>query len=87
MDVKNQQQATLVVNDILNEMVRLGVASGTEPLFLPGAGRLVAEPHPEWAEYWRAAWRPGDERLRPLDLDEFSVEVSAAQIARYRSKH
>jgi len=61
----------------------MGLTAPPHVPFTLRGGELRAGPHPEYAAHWTVFWEPTRSDLRPIDLEEFSVEAAAEQIARY----
>jgi hypothetical protein len=72
------------VGQILERLTQRGLTAPPHQPFTLRGGELRAGPHPEYAAHWTVFWKPTRADLRPIDLEEFTVEAAADQIARYR---
>ena len=78
-----EQEAQRCVAEISDKVaMRSHVPSSNARAVFRG-GELRAEPHPELATHFRPVWHPEADDLRPLDLQEFTVEAAARQVERY----
>jgi hypothetical protein len=76
-------QAQLRVEEIIERLTRMGLTAPPHVPFTLRGGQLRAGPHPEYAAHWTVFWEPTRSNLRPIDLEEFSVDAAAEQVARY----
>jgi hypothetical protein len=78
----NEQDARAKVNDIVGQLIPLGLFPPGNPLVLPG--NLAAVPERDLPTYWRPVFTPYAEGLSALDLEDMPSHAAARQIARYR---
>jgi hypothetical protein len=76
-------QAQQRVGEILERLAKMGFTAPPHVPFTLRGGQLRAGPHPEYAAHWTVFWEPTRSDLRPIDLEKFSVDAAAEQIARY----
>lgn len=76
-------QARVRVGAILERLSKLGFAAPPHVPFSLRGGELRAGPHPDYGVHWTVFWEPSRLDLRRIDLEEFSVDAAAEQIARY----
>lgn len=79
----NKQEALRRVAEIFAKVAPGSqVPPGDAGVVLRG-GELRAEAHPQLATDFRPVWNPEADDLRPLDLEDFTVDAAARQIGRY----